>query len=164
MITYYPEFVEIVDEEAVGKSFQIKSKPKPKPKVKKPIEKAIPAKKPIEKKIEVKKLAEMSIRILAALVNPIGTDRGKETITLLNTTPEDVNLKGWAIEDKKGKRTIIDAVVKGGQTYLIDLKSGQTNLVNTGGTLVLFDHENDPMDIVSYSRNDASNEGWTIVF
>ena len=106
----------------------------------------------------------MSVRILAALVNPLGKDLGNETITLLNTTPDDVNLKGWAIEDKKGKRTVIDCVVKAGQTSLVRLESGKTSLVNTGGTLILFDHENDPMDIVSYSRNDASNEGWTIVF
>ena len=162
MITYYPEFIEIVDEDMIGKSFQIKSKQKSKPKRK--VTTTVKVEKSIPKTIEVKKLPEMSVRILAALVNPLGKDLGNETITLLNTTPDDVNLKGWAIEDKKGKRTVIDCVVKAGQTSLVRLESGKTSLVNTGGTLILFDHENDPMDIVSYSRNDASNEGWTIVF
>ena len=156
MITYYPEFIEIVDKEAIGKDFQIKSKPQSKPKPK--------AKKSPKQDIPVRKLPEMSIRILAALVNPIGSDAGKETITLLNKTPNDVNLKGWAIEDIKGKRTPIDCVIKAGHTSIINLQSGKTSLVNSGGTLILFDHDNDPIDIVSYSRSDASNEGWTIVF
>ena len=75
----------------------------------------------------------------------------------------DTDSKG-TIEDIKGRRTILDSVVPAGHTAIINLKGSGTNLINTGGTLILFDHENDPIDIVSYSRNDASNEGWTIVF
>lgn len=155
MITYYPEFIEIVDKNVIGNV--IKTKPKIEPKI---VEKGTQPK----EHISVIKVPEMSVRILAALVNPKGTDKGHETITLLNTTPKAVNLKGWAIEDIKGRRTIIDMVIYAGNTAIIELKGGTTNLINTGGTLILFDHENDPIDLVSYSRNDASNEGWTIVF
>jgi hypothetical protein len=161
MITYYPEFVRIVDRSQVGKVIRTKPTPKPEPK------KEVPA---ISKKTEktkvppVKKLPEMSIRIIAALVNPIGSDSGKETVTLLNTMPEAVNLKGWKLKDKNDKAAEIDVVIPAGSTAIIKLKSRTMPLRNTGGIINLEDHTGELIDFVSYSRNQASDEGWTVVF
>jgi len=162
MITYYPEFIRIVDRSQVGKIIRtkppvvIKAEPKrEKVKEKKTIEIKVPA---------VKKLPEMSIRIIAALVNPTGSDTGKETVTLLNTMPEAVNLKGWKFIDKLDKAAEIDVVIPAGGTATIKLKSRTMPLRNTGGVINLEDHEGDLVDFVSYSRNQASDEGWTVVF
>ncbi|MGB0862395.1 MAG: lamin tail domain-containing protein [Saprospiraceae bacterium] len=168
MITFYPEFVKIVDKSQVGKVIR-----QTKPVAPKPVTKTVATKtKTTTKKVvaikktavEVKKLTELSIRIIAALVNPIGRDSGNETVTLLNTNPEDVNLKGWRIEGKSGKGTPIDVIIPAGATSTIKLSKGGMSLRNTGGVINLEDHEGDLMDMVSYSRNQASDEGWTIVF
>jgi hypothetical protein len=37
------------------------------------------------------------VRILAALVNPIGADLGKESVTLINVSPDVVDLNGLGV-------------------------------------------------------------------
>ncbi len=154
MITYYPDFIGIVDRSQIGKT--IRTKPK------RVVKKTTTKKK--NTVVEVQKLPELSVRIIAGLINPIGTDKGNETITLLNTNPTSVNLKGWRIEDKKGRGNTLDVIIPAGGTTVIKLESGSTSLRNTGGVINLEDHEGVLMDTVSYSRNQASEEGWTIVF
>jgi poly(U)-specific endoribonuclease len=171
MITFYPDFVKIVDKSQVGKVIRttkpvVAPKPKPVVKAAKTTTKTTTKKVETTKapKVEVKKLTELSIRIIAALVNPMGRDAGNETVTLLNTNPEDVNLKGWRLEGKNGRGSVIDVVIPAGGSALIKLKKGSMSLRNTGGVINLEDHEGNLMDTVSYSRNQASDEGWTIVF
>ena len=43
------------------------------------------------------------VRIIAALINPEGHDYGLESVTLLNRTPDSIDLDGWAIVDKNKK-------------------------------------------------------------
>lgn len=40
---------------------------------------------------------ENVVQIVAALVNPTGPDPKKETVILINTLPQPINLTGWAI-------------------------------------------------------------------
>jgi uncharacterized protein YukJ len=41
-----------------------------------------------------------SVRIVAALVNPVGTAPEAETITLMNVSPSPVDLTGWRVADR----------------------------------------------------------------
>ena len=49
------------------------------------------------------------MRIVAALVNPVGPAPEAETVTLLNVTPEAVDLTGWSILDRDKRRLVLDA-------------------------------------------------------
>lgn len=43
------------------------------------------------------------VRIIAALVNPIGPEAGNETVTLINVSAAALSLDGWAIKDKQAR-------------------------------------------------------------
>ena len=63
------------------------------------------------------------VRIVGALVNPTGPAPETETVTLLNASPDAIDLTGWQISDRmKRKGPVVGA--------------GQTGLVPAGGTLV----------------------------
>ncbi|MBC7870009.1 MAG: DUF2278 family protein, partial [Chitinophagaceae bacterium] len=44
------------------------------------------------------------IRIVAAMVNPIGGQPERETVTILNTSPDEIDLSGWALADKAKRK------------------------------------------------------------
>jgi hypothetical protein len=37
------------------------------------------------------------VKIVGALIDPIGVDVGKEAVTLVNASPNDIDLDGWFI-------------------------------------------------------------------
>ena len=49
------------------------------------------------------------MRIVAALVNPVGPAPEAETVTLLNASPEAVDLTGWSILDRDKRRLVLGA-------------------------------------------------------
>jgi len=99
------------------------------------------------------------IRIIAAKVNPLGDDGGKEYVILLNKTNKDVNLTGWQIEDKLKKRDIIgNKVLPAGDKLRIPLTGLGAQLSNKGGNITLFNKENIKIDGVTYTKEDASLE------
>ena len=108
---------------------------------------------------------EGHIRIIAALVNPEGNDTGHETVTLLNTTPDDIDLGGWAITDKHKKKQILKhKLLAAGQTVNISLDGSSTQLSNKGGIITLLDKNGLKVHGVSYTRKQAMNQSWTLVF
>ena len=105
------------------------------------------------------------VRIVAALVNPEGGDVGLETVTVLNTTPEAIDLRGWSIVDKNKKRETLDSVVVApGDTQRITLSGDGAQLSNDGGAISLLDPEGLKVHGVSYTRAQAQRSRWTIVF
>ncbi|WP_431913358.1 lamin tail domain-containing protein [Nonomuraea jabiensis] len=48
---------------------------------------------------------EEPVRILAALVNPDGSAPERETVTLINASPDPIDLRGWHLADR-AKRTL----------------------------------------------------------
>src|ERR687886_274125 len=50
-------------------------------------------------------LPDGKVRIIAALVNPIGDDPGKESVTLINTIPDTVDKNGWALADSLKRKS-----------------------------------------------------------
>lgn len=105
------------------------------------------------------------VRIIAALVNPLGEDPGKESVTLMNTSPEQVDLSGWAIADQfKRKHSLNGISLAPGAVFTVQLTKNDIQLPNDGGIITLLDSKGIKIDGVSYTKNDAQKQGQTIMF
>ncbi len=105
-----------------------------------------------------------SVRIVAALANPVGPAPEHETVTLLNASPDVVDLAGWHLADRM-KRTCPAADVRlaPGATVTVPLPA-EVQLGNSGGAITLLDAGGLKVDGVAYTADAARKEGWTIVF
>ena len=111
----------------------------------------------------VARRARPTVKIVGALVNPGGGDQGKESVTILNTTDTDINLGGWAIANKAKERYTLTGVIKAGQTLLFVLPV-QVPLSNQGGIITLLNEQGLKVHGVSYTKVQASRQGWTLTF
>ncbi len=103
------------------------------------------------------------IRIVAALVNPLGMDRGNETVTLINTTSKPVNLDGWTIADQLKQTHRLSGSIASGDTRMVELPGDNMQLGNEGGTITLLNPQGIKVDGVAYTKRDVQ-QGQTIVF
>lgn len=103
------------------------------------------------------------VRIIAAKVNPQGDDVRKEYIILLNKGTADINLNGWKVLDKlKNADSIGNLVIKAGETLKIPLSGRGAQLSNKGGNISLQNMEGMKVDGVTYTKEDAAQEGWLV--
>jgi hypothetical protein len=105
-----------------------------------------------------------NVCIIAALVNPKGPDMGLEAVTLLNTTPSGIDLTNWALVDKNKKKATLKGSIKAGETLRVILSGKDIELSNKGGIITLLNKKGLKVDGVSFTKEDADKEGWTIVF
>jgi Subtilase family/Lamin Tail Domain len=91
-----------------------------------------------------------SVKIVSALVNPAGHDKGKEKISLQNKTTAQMDLTGWALE-VKGKKQNLATILAAGETKTISV-NGSLKLINTGGTINLLDTQQTVIDSVTYKK------------
>jgi uncharacterized protein YukJ len=106
---------------------------------------------------------DLQVRIVAALVNPVGPAPEAETVTLLNTLPRPVSLAGWSLLDKeKHKMTLSGSIPKGG-TLQVAVKAPM-QLSNAGGIITLLNQHGVKVHGVSYTASQARQEGVTITF
>jgi uncharacterized protein YukJ len=110
----------------------------------------------------IKEVVEKSVHIIAALVNPAGTE-GK-SITILNATPKSVTLDGWKLADINKTKTNLTGILSAGEIMRIPITEGNFELPDNGGIVTILDNKGLKVDGVSYSEMDASKKGWTIVF
>jgi uncharacterized protein YukJ/translation initiation factor 1 (eIF-1/SUI1) len=103
------------------------------------------------------------IRIVGALVNPIGPSPEQEIVTLLNASPTEIDLAGWHIADRLKKKFALSGSIHPGVTVTIKL-SQDVQLGNKGGIITLLNNKGLKVDGVSYTAQQAKKEGWTIVF
>lgn len=114
---------------------------------------------------DVPRVTRGSVKIVAALVNPNGTDEDKETVTLVNTGREAVALDGWFLVDKMKNRFGIDNVqLASGMSTTIVLPRNSVQLSNKGGEIRLVNREGSTAHLVTYSKAQARREGETIIF
>jgi uncharacterized protein YukJ len=103
------------------------------------------------------------VRIVGALVNPIGPAPEPETVTLLNVSPGPVELAGWQIADRlKNKQSLIGTIAAG-ETVTVPAQS-PVQLGNKGGIITLLNDRGLKVDGFSYTEQQAQREGWTLVF
>ncbi|MDP9380801.1 MAG: DUF2278 family protein [Chloroflexota bacterium] len=103
------------------------------------------------------------VRIVAALVNPSGRDPEREKVTLLNASPDPVDLAGWQIADKLKNKHTLAGTITPCSTVVVTLPP-EVQLGNRGGIITLLDARGMKVDGVSYTEQQARREGWPIVF
>jgi uncharacterized protein YukJ/translation initiation factor 1 (eIF-1/SUI1) len=104
------------------------------------------------------------IKIVAALVNPLGDDVGKETVTLLNTTASAIDLQGWVLADRLKNKLSLSGSIKAGEAHRITLSGQNIQLSNQGGIITLLNPKGLKVDGVSYTKDAVKQQGQTIVF
>jgi uncharacterized protein YukJ len=102
------------------------------------------------------------VRIVGALVNAVQSPE-IEVVTLLNTSPREIDLKGWALLDGQKNRQKLSGKLGGGEARAIRVEK-PVALSNKGGLITIVDETGLKVDGVSYTKAQASTPGWTIVF
>lgn len=103
------------------------------------------------------------VQIVGALVNPIGPAPEAESITLLNASPEPVELAAWEIADRLKNKQSLTGTIAAGVTLTVPVQP-PVQLGNRGGIITLLDDQGLKVDGVSYTEQQAQREGWTLVF
>lgn len=109
-----------------------------------------------------------SLRIIAAMINPVNGPGGAEveTVTIINRSDGTVALDGWQIEDAEGRRQTLTGSLAAGElrTVPLDAAAGGPQLANRGGDIILLNADGTVADRVGYGRSETANEGWTTIF
>jgi hypothetical protein len=103
-----------------------------------------------------------AIRIVAALVNPVQSPE-VEYVTLLNTTNQAIDLRGWQLADRDQNKMALSGTVAAGETVRVQLVA-PVMLPNKGGIITVLNEDGLRVDGVSYTKAQANNPGWTIKF
>ena len=104
-----------------------------------------------------------SVRIVGALVNPVGPAPERETVTILNASPTAIDLSDWQIADKLKHKHKLSGTINPGATLAVELPP-TVQLGNKGGIITLLNKAGLKIDGVSYTEAQAKKEGWTVVF
>jgi uncharacterized protein YukJ len=105
------------------------------------------------------------VKIVAALVNPQGDDAGKETVTLINSSPQQIDFNGWSLTNKLKQKQPLDGLkIEPSASATVLLDKQKIQLSNDGGIITILNQEGIKVDGVSYTKEDAKDQGWTIVF
>jgi uncharacterized protein YukJ len=102
--------------------------------------------------------------IISAMVNPLGRDRGHESVTILNISTDSLDLEGWALLDERERRQRLRGTLQPSETLTIPLEGGSLQLNNNGGTITLLDARGLKADGVAYTAAQAQVEGRPVVF
>lgn len=102
--------------------------------------------------------------IISAMVNPMGSDRGHESVTILNISADPLDLEGWSLMDERERRQRLSGTVQPSEALTIALDGNSLQLNNRGGTITLLDAQGLKVDGVAYTAAQAEVEGRPIVF
>ena len=103
-----------------------------------------------------------AVRIVGALVNAIRSPE-VETVTLLNTTAQTIDLSGWMLLDRDKHAMALSGIIPAGETLRITLIPPAV-LPNKGGLITILNEDGLRVDGVSYTKAQASAPGYTIKF
>jgi len=87
----------------------------------------------------------------------------RETVTLLNTSPREINLSGRSLLDKAESKMPLSGKQAPGAALLVVVQAPMA-LSHKGGLITLVNGDGLKVDGVSYTKQQASNPGWTLVF
>jgi uncharacterized protein YukJ len=106
----------------------------------------------------------VAMRILAAMVNPVGPAPEHESVLLMNASPGAVDLTGWRIADRLKRTCPVPAQSLGAGDVLEVPVTEPAQLSNQGGLITLLDAAGLKVAGVSYTSDQARQEGWTLTF
>jgi hypothetical protein len=105
-----------------------------------------------------------AIRIIAAMVNPVGGSPEAESVVLINASPHAVDLTGWRLADRMQQTCTVPAgPLEAGAVLKVSL-ARNVQLGNKGGSITLLDREGLKAGGVAYTAEQARQEGWSITF
>jgi uncharacterized protein YukJ len=105
-----------------------------------------------------------TVRIVAALVNPVGPAPEVETVTLVNASAQDLDLAGWSILDREKRRLVLEGgPLPSGEAVRVQLEP-PVALGNRGGLITLLNPDGLKVDGVAYTKDQADAEGWSLIF
>jgi uncharacterized protein YukJ len=102
------------------------------------------------------------VRILAAMVNSKESPE-KEWVYLLNTSDRSISLAGWQLADKQKAKMPLSGTLAPGAILKVDIVP-PVALSNKGGIISILNANGLKVDGVSYTREQANQPGWIIVF
>ncbi|HAT50078.1 MAG: DUF2278 family protein [Nitrospirae bacterium] len=102
------------------------------------------------------------VRIVAALVNDDAPVE-QESVTLLNVTPNAIDLTGWTLRDQEKRSLPLSGTINKGETKTV-LVRPQLELSNRGGIISLINAQGLRVDGVQYTKEQVRKQGWTIKF
>jgi uncharacterized protein YukJ len=105
-----------------------------------------------------------AVRILAAMINPVGGAPERETVLLINASPQAVDLTGWRLADRMSQTAALPSVQLGAGDVLNVRLKPNVQLGNKGGSITLLDKGGLKVDGVAYTAEQAQREGWTVTF
>ena len=100
--------------------------------------------------------------IMAAMVNPVGRDRGGEWISIVNLSDDTMDIEGWTLRNRDD-RIVLTGTLGPGEARRIQPIT-PLRLINTGSVLSLFAADGSRVDRVHYTKTQARREGKPIVF
>jgi uncharacterized protein YukJ len=106
--------------------------------------------------------ADGAVRIVSAMVNPEVSPE-VETVTLLNVTDKAIDLAGWHLLDRDKNRMALSGTIAAGDTLRIRVKP-PTVLPNKGGLITLLNAGGLRVDGVSYTKEMAKLQGYSVKF
>jgi hypothetical protein len=105
------------------------------------------------------------VKIVAAMINPVGDDPDRENVTVINMGGTAISLDGWRLVDKNDRQFAIQGVtLGGGSAATLTLRRETAQLSNQGGEIRLINANNEVIHRVSYSKQQALREGETLIF
>lgn len=107
--------------------------------------------------------ASTSIRIVAALPNPVGVDAGNEWVKLRNSGTNIVNLENWRLRDRANNVFQLSGEIRGGAEIQVNLTANSMPLNNDGDLLLLFDGTGQEVDRAEYG-SDSAQAGTVVEF
>ena len=105
-----------------------------------------------------------TVYLAHALINPSGSDPGREIIVLASLSTATQTISNWRLVDKNARVTRINATLAAGSFVAIALDGNGAQLGNNGGNLILQDQTNTQIDAVTYTGEDASPENRYVRF
>ncbi|MEI8233280.1 MAG: YukJ family protein [Verrucomicrobiota bacterium] len=106
---------------------------------------------------------ECTVRIAAALVNPLPAQPPREAVTLLNVSPQIVDLSGWQITSGEKGKWRLQGRLGPGEAREMPLGPAQPPN-HHGGILTLVNREGLKVHGVYYTPEQAARAGWRIPF
>ncbi|MEU9123166.1 DUF2278 family protein [Streptomyces sp. NPDC048506] len=107
---------------------------------------------------------EATLRIIAALVNPVSATQEEETVTLVNTSADAVDMNGWHLSDQQRHLLSLPAEsLDAGATIVVPAHDG-FHLDDDGGSITLLDPDGLKVHGVSYTEQQAERRGLTLTF